>query len=203
MRKPQSVKSLENLGRERLSKSFYMRDFLYSEIASFHNLSNIPDNPDLAIANGRKLCDALLEPLNATFGRIAIRSAYRSSVVNQFGNDNKLGCASNEANFAGHIWDVPDADGLHGATACIVVPWFADRYENGTDWRCLAYWIHDHLPYSELQFFPTLCAFNISWHERPKKTIYSYIEPAGYLLRGKNEQSGKSDMYSDFPQLCR
>jgi hypothetical protein len=203
VRKPQSVKSLENLGRERLSKSFYMRDFLYSEIANFHNLSNIPDNPDLAIANGRKLCKELLEPLNATFGRVAIRSAYRSSVVNQFGNDNKLGCASNEANFAGHIWDVPDVDGLHGATACIVVPWFADRYEEGADWRCLAYWIHDHLPYSEIQFFPALCAFNISWHERPKKTIYSYIEPSGYLLRGTNEQSGKSDMYSDFPQLRR
>lgn len=203
MRKPQSVKSLENLGRERLSKSFYMRDFLYSEIANFHNLSNIPDNPDLAIANGRKLCEELLEPLNATFGRIAIRSAYRSRVVNQFGNDNKLGCASNETNFAGHIWDVPDADGLHGATACIVVPWFTDKYENGTDWRCLAYWIHDHLAYSELQFFPTLCAFNISWHERPKKTIHSYIEPAGYLLRGTTEQSGKSDTYSDFPQLRR
>ena len=116
MRKPQSVKSLEDLGRERLSKSFYMRDFLYSEIANFHNLANIPDNPDLAIANGRKLCDELLEPLNATFGRIAIRSAYRSSFVNQFGNDNKLGCASNESNFAGHIWDVPDADGIEKAS---------------------------------------------------------------------------------------
>ena len=32
-----------------------------------------------------------------------------------------------------------------GATACVVVPRFADRYAAGADWRSLAYWIHDHL----------------------------------------------------------
>lgn len=201
MRKPQSVKALENLGRVRLSSSFYMRDFLHSEIANFHGLPNIPDDPNAAIAVGRKLCTELLEPLNATFGRIAIRSAYRSCSINQFGNENGYNCASNEANYAGHIWDKPDADGLHGATACIVLPWFADRYEQGADWRALAYWIHDHLPYSELQFFPTLCAFNINWHEQPKKTIHSFIDPRGYLLRGSSEPSGHADWYADFPPL--
>jgi hypothetical protein len=38
--------------------------------------------------------------------------------------------------------------------ATIVVPWLADRYREGADWRALAWWIHDHLPYSQLQFFP-------------------------------------------------
>jgi hypothetical protein len=101
MRKPQSVKALENLGRVRLSPSFFMRDFLHSEIANFHGLPNIPDDPDAAIAVGRKLCTELLEPLNATFGRIAIRSAYRSCIINQFGNEHGYNCASNEANYAG------------------------------------------------------------------------------------------------------
>ena len=36
MRKPGSVRSLEDLGRVRLSRNFFMRDFLYSEIAAFH-----------------------------------------------------------------------------------------------------------------------------------------------------------------------
>jgi len=66
MRKPGSVKGLENLGRVRLSKNFFMRDFLYSEIANFHSISNIPENPDLAIAAGTRLCEELLEPLQAT-----------------------------------------------------------------------------------------------------------------------------------------
>ncbi len=65
MRSPKSVESLEELGRVRLSPSFFMRDFLYSEIANFYGEQNIPENPDLAIANGKRLCEKLLVPLNA------------------------------------------------------------------------------------------------------------------------------------------
>lgn len=201
MRKPQSVKALEKLGMVRLSRSFYMRDFLYSETASFHGLQNIPDDPDLAIEVGKRLCEELLEPLNATFGRVAVRSSFRSSAVNTFCNEHKYGCARNELNYAGHIWDRLDAEGCKGATACIALPWFTDLYERGRDWRSLAYWIHDHLPYSELQFFPDLCAFNIGWHEKPKKSIYSYINPTGSLLSGSQAKSGFSEMYADFPAL--
>jgi hypothetical protein len=201
MRRPQSVNALEKLGMVRLSRSFYMREFLYSETANFHGKQNIPDNPDLAIEVGRKLCEELLEPLNATFGRVALRSSFRSCDINAFCNENDYGCAMNEANYAGHIWDRLDAEGLKGATACIAIPWFTDQYEKGADWRALAYWIHDHLPYSELQFFPAMCAFNISWHENPKKSIYSFIKPKGYLLREQHEPSGQSALYADFPPL--
>src|SRR6266481_2304507 len=76
--RPGSVRSLEQLGRVRLSASFFMRDFLHSEIADFHGIPNIPDAPELAIAAGRELCGQLLEPLQATFGRLAIRPAYRA-----------------------------------------------------------------------------------------------------------------------------
>ncbi len=138
MLKASSMKALEDLGRVRLSPNFYMRDFLYSEIASFYGIPNIPDDPDLAIKSGTRLCEELLEPLQASFGRIAIRSAYRSCAVNEFGNQNKLNCASNEKNYAAHIWDRLDDEGCMGATACIVVPWFAERYKNGADWRSLA-----------------------------------------------------------------
>jgi hypothetical protein len=92
--RPGSVRSLEELGRMRLSASFFMRDFLHSEIADFHGIPNIPDAPDLAIAAGRKLCEELLEPLQVTFGRLSIRSAYRAPAVNEFGNRQGLSCAS-------------------------------------------------------------------------------------------------------------
>jgi hypothetical protein len=59
-----------------------------------------------------------------------------------------------------------------------VVPWFADRYADGADWRALAWWIHDHLPYHHLQFFPKLAAFNITWREEPERIISSYIARA-------------------------
>lgn len=191
MRAPTSVKALEEFGRERLSKSFFMRDFLYSDIAVIAQIPNIPDDPDLAITAGSRLCDDILEPLQDRFGRLAIRSAYRSCAVNEYGNKNKLNCASNEANYAHHIWDRRDANGHMGATTSVVVPWFADRYAPGASWTELAWWIHDHLPYSEMFFFPKLAAFNIQWHEQPTRRIDSYVAPKGCLTKpGDANHSG-------------
>lgn len=201
MRSPQSVEALDNLGRARLSPSFFMRDFLYSEISNFRGTPNVPENPDLAIENGKSLCVELLEPLQATFGRVAIRSAYRSPTINALGNEKGDNCGSNESNYAGHIWDRLDGDKKRGAMACVVLPWFADRYEAGADWRALAYWIHNHLAYSQLQFFPKLCAFNIGWHETPKREIYSYIAPKGLLLRGEPPNPAYAEFYKGFPEL--
>ena len=95
MRKPRSMWSLENLGRIRLSKYFYMREFLYSEIGNFNRIENIPDDPDLAVERGRAFCTQLLDPLEETFGRVAVRSGYRSARLNRFSNENKLNCARN------------------------------------------------------------------------------------------------------------
>lgn len=203
MKEPGTMRGLEDLGRVRLSPSFYMRDFLFSEIANFYGMSNIPDDPDLAIAAGRRLCEELLEPIAAAFGGISIRSAYRSCAVNEFGNRNDLNCATNEKNFAHHIWDRRDAGGFMGATACIVVRRFADRYAQGADWRSLAWWIHDHLPYSTLYFFPKLAAFNIQWHERPQRRIDSYIAPKGCLTKpGMVGHAGDhSASYVGFPPV--
>lgn len=187
-----------------LSPNFFMRDFLYSEIAAIHGIPNIPDDPELAIRAGRRLCLDLLEPLQRTFGRIAIRSAYRSCNVNEFGNKNKLNCGSNESNYAGHIWDRRDAEGCIGATACIVIPWFLPKYEATRDWRPLAWWIHDHLPYSDLEFFPKLAAFNLAWREEPRRTIYSFAPPhRGCLTKpGMENHAGiHPDRYPDFPTL--
>ena len=201
MRAPKSVDAFENLGRERLSRSFYMRDFLYSEIGNHYGVPNVPENPDLAIANGKQLCEELLEPLQATFGRVAVRSSYRSPTINALGNEKGHNCGTNEKNYAAHIWDVPDKNGHHGAMACVVLPWFTDRFEAGADWRALAYWIHNHLPYSQLQFFPKLCAFNIGWHEQPVRLIQSYIKPAGVLVRGEPSNPAYAEFYTGFPDL--
>lgn len=200
MSAPKSVRGAEALGRVRLSQSFFMRDFLYSEIANIHVIANLPDDPDLAIAAGRRLCEELLEPLQIVFGRVAVRSAYRSPAVNAYGNAHGHSCASNLRNHARHIWDRRDARGM-GAMACIVLPWFADRIAMGMPWQAMAWWIHDHLPYSELQFFPKLGAFNIGWHEMPKRQIFSFVAPRGYLTRPGFPNHGGSHAihYAGFP----
>ena len=204
MVKAGSMKGLEALGRVRLSESFYMRDFLYSEIANFYGIPNIPDDPDLAIAAGRKLCEELLEPLVGAFGGISIRSAYRSCDVNRFGNENGLNCASNDKNFAAHIWDRRDSDGRMGAMACVVVRWFVESYEETGDWRPLAWWVHDHLPYSTLTFFPKLAAFNIAWNETPKRVISSQIPPHRGILTKPgmtNHEGDHGALYPGFSKL--
>jgi len=183
--KPTSIEALTKLGRVRLSKSFFMRDMLHSEIAQVHGLLNAPDDPELAIAAGTRLCEELLEPLQDEFGPIRVRSAYRSREVNALGNrlqrEGKSGysCASNEKNAARHIWDMRDKDGFMGAMACVVVPSFYDAHPEPGGWQGLARWIHDNLNYSTLFFFPTYWAVNIGWHQRPQRQIDSHAEPKG------------------------
>jgi hypothetical protein len=204
MRRPGSMRALEELGRVRLSPNFFLRDFLYSEIANFHGVPNIPADPDLAIGAGRQLCATLLEPLQATFGRIAIRSAFRAREVTKFGNDRRFG-ASVKANAGYHIWDMRDGKGRMGAAACIVIPWFADRYADGADWRSLAWWVHDHLPYSHMQFYPKLCAFNLLWREEGCDGIESFIAPKGFFTRPgmANFAGSHAETYEGFPRLVR
>ena len=201
MRKPNSMKGLEDLGRVRLSKNFFFRDFLFSEIAVTYDIPNLPDDPDLAITAGRRLCEELLEPLQATFGRLHLRSGYRSAAVNEFGNRNGLNCSTNAASAADHIWDMRDADGCMGATACVVVPWLLDNCDQEGDWRKMAWWIHDHLPYASLCFFPKLWAFNIQWHERPARRIMSYAVPRGVLTKPgmANHEGDHSAFYDGLP----
>jgi hypothetical protein len=196
------MRGLENLGRERLSRHFFMRDFLYSEINGYHGTPNVPRDPDLALENGRMLCTQLLDPLEETFGRLAIRSGYRSPELNAYGNANKLNCAANDNPLECHIWDRGRGiDAIAGTS--LVIPWFADRYDQGRDWRHLAWWIHDHLPYSEMWFFPKLAAFNLVWRPIPLRTISSYIVPRGTLLPGGEDpaesRAERRRLYADFP----
>lgn len=215
MKKPESVKTLEELGRVQLSKSFFMREFLYSEISQIEKIPNIPDDPDLAIEAGRNLCEKVLEPIEDALGRITIRSAYRSCDVNAKGaeNKNQYNCAANEKNYAGHIWDKKALDEKSeqeyiGATACIIVTSFIPYYQEKNDWTTLAWWIHDNVKaYGNMTFFPKLAAFNINWNNNPNnvKFIDSYVEnphtgKRGYLTKEgmDNFEGFHEEYYKDF-----
>ncbi|MCY4180195.1 MAG: hypothetical protein OXD48_07965, partial [Litoreibacter sp.] len=66
-----------------------------------------------------------------------------------------------------------------------------------------AYWIHDHLPYSDLWYFPKVAAFNLTWEPMPRRTISSYIVPRGKLVASGAEPPEPLEMrqkrYADFP----
>lgn len=177
----EGCEALEALGRTRLSRNFFMRDFLYSETASEYGVRNFPDRPDAAVAAATRLCIQILEPLQETFGRVHVRSAFRSEQLNQVCRDRGLNCAPNDQARGNHIWDSPDQRGARGAIACVVLPWLIDQCDAGMDWREFAWWVHDHLPFSRLILYRELYAFNISWSEAPLRQIYSRIEPVGEL----------------------
>lgn len=179
-----TVEELTDFGRIRLSKNFFMREMLYSEVSNLYGVPNIPEDPELAIELGRKLCGQILEPLHDRFGHVSVRSAYRSPELNKFCNerfvagDKACWCTANEMNAARHIWDRRDEAGFAGATATIVIPAYLDHYERTGDFRPLAWWIRDNIPaFAEIFFFKKLCAFNIRWYEGPSDQAIWYLDP--------------------------
>ncbi|MEQ9519147.1 MAG: hypothetical protein RLN89_06875 [Parvibaculum sp.] len=162
--KRSTYRELDRIGRIRLSHSFFFRDFLHSEIAAVYNIVNMPDDLELAIETGSRLCEDILEPLQAHFGSIRIRSGYRSSALNAFGHKHHLNCASNEKNNATHIWDRLDAHGNKGASACVVIPSLmhedlkrSDVIHTITEWS-------DAQPHVDhIRFFKQVATFNIGW----------------------------------------
>ena len=134
-----TMRDLEDFGRIRLSCHFFMRDMLYSEIASVHGMRNVPDNPELAVEVGKKLCSTLLEPLHATFDHVSIRSAFRSAAVNDCG-EKYLNVAGTKKNHARHVWDRLGDDDKKGEPLPSSFPgswiiWRSDRRCRGRRWR--------------------------------------------------------------------
>lgn len=194
------VKALEALGRTRLSTNFFLRDFLYSEISQCEGVPNFPIDKSRLVRAGRGLCENVLEPIQTAFGKLSIRSAYRCPRVNQLGNEKKYNCATNDYNYARHIWDVEDSQGNYGATACIVVNSFVEYYEETNDWPAIAWWIHDNIPaYREMAFYPKLAAFNINWYSDPnaEKTISSQVPNPTTGKKGILTRSGMNNFEGD------
>lgn len=178
-----TFRKLEKLGRVPLSKHYQLRQFLHSEIGAAFGIPNIPDDHELAIEAGRRLCENILEPLTETFGPLIIRSGYRSARLNAFGSAQGLNCASNEKNYSHHIWDHRDKNGHMGATACIVIPRFNAGETDLDTWQELAWWIEANLPYHSTTFFARDHAFGIGFHECPRREIFSRIGKPHWLKR--------------------
>jgi hypothetical protein len=196
----ENVAQLTELGRVRLSKNFFMREMLYSEVSNVHGIPNIPEDPDLAISVGRKLCEEILEPLREQFGHVSVRSAYRSASLNKFCNERFVAgdcacwCTENRMNAGRHIWDYRDDAGYTGATATVVIPSYLDHYDRTGDFKPLAWWIRDNIPaYAEIFFFKKLCAFNIRWYEGPGDKAIWFLDPPTRELLTREGEPGFAD----------
>lgn len=79
-----TTREYEALARVRLSQNFILRDFLFSTDAAVHGFNNFPENPDMVVRAGRELCEKVLEPVLAQWGRFAITFAYQSREALEF-----------------------------------------------------------------------------------------------------------------------
>lgn len=166
------------------------------------------DNPQLAVEAGKALCKTLLEPLHATFGHVAIRSAFRSVALHEFGS-NYVNIDGIEWNYARHTWDRLDKNDKKGATASVVIPWFVDYLEMRSEmsWKAMAWWIYDHLRYSEVLFFHSrnfnYAAFNIRWHETDERRWIRSTAHGSLTKRSRPEfaPGAHASEYPGFPTL--
>ena len=150
MRMPTSMKALEKLGRVRLSAHFFMRDMLYSEIASFHGIPNIPDDPRSGHRGGnafvRGVAGAASRHLRARLDpfRVPVRGRQRlrhraqpqglqlqPHVMDSCAP--RMGPAGRRRVHGRYRVHRPSRGSLSAT-------------KGGTPWQALAWWIHDHLP---------------------------------------------------------
>jgi hypothetical protein len=93
----------EDLARVRLSKNFILRDFLFSTEAAVLGLSNLPEDNEMVIRAGKALCEKVLEPILAQFGRFAITFGYQCREAIEYGiSPDKL---TNPRSSNPHSWD--------------------------------------------------------------------------------------------------
>ena len=63
------------------------------------------------------------------------------------------------------------AQALAATRATIIVHAFIPYYERTGHWKALAWWVHDHLAYSSMLFFPKFAAFNLGSEPLARKTV--------------------------------
>lgn len=97
---PKDLNLLVQLGRQRLSPHFIMKDFLYSTVASIEGVSNYPDDVVHVVASGEALCNKVLEPVWDKFGPIAIPFGYVNRAVMK-----KIRPTANYRESRPHHWD--------------------------------------------------------------------------------------------------
>lgn len=89
MGRPTTVSALEDFGRERLSKTFFMRDFLFSDISQIHGISNVDAPIEQVMYIDKRLKEHNLLQAIARVNRVA-KGKQRGFIVDYIGLANHL-----------------------------------------------------------------------------------------------------------------
>lgn len=93
----------------RLSEHFTLREFTVSQTATRKGINNTPGVSD--IANIKRLCVDILEPIRERFGPVIITSGYRCRELNRAigGSTSSAHCSGRAADFELTRYDLDDA----------------------------------------------------------------------------------------------
>ena len=160
-----TLKEYEALARVRLSQNFILRDFLLSTDAAAHGLSNFPDDPDMVVRAGKELCEKVLEPVLAKWGRFAITFGYQSREALEFKwPQEKRQTKGRNSN--PHHWDRGSfGDGIYARLDILpycVEDGLVDRYEFGQ-------WMMHNLDIDLLQQFSRGSVYCVSISPKPRR----------------------------------
>ena len=133
-----------------LSPHFKLSEFVKSSTASAHGIDNTPNEQQ--IANLKRLCQEVLEPLRQHFGvPIIIGSGYRCPQVNKLvgGVKNSQHMTGEAADIHIPVYDFVDSNGKHHTNMEILNKWMRWLIDNTDFDQCIketanriTYWIH-------------------------------------------------------------
>ncbi len=180
---------VRKLARVRLSQSFFMRDFLYSDITVEREETNVPIRSELAVIAGRELCRTILEPLAQTFGGLTIVCGYL----------NPTHCRLNRRDPKVHCWGFLDDNETIVAGASIYLPWFMDQHSLATDGKYLAGWVIQNLPCDHVLLDCDDNSIILCW--TPKPRLLTRTRHKGVTTEIETAVLKNPEQSIDFPSL--
>ena len=166
--------ALDALVKVRLSNNFILRDFLYSTECAALGLSNYPENPETVIRAGRELCERLLEPILAYFGRFAITFGYQCRQGVEAKWSEKMRQEKRRSS-SPHQWD----RGTFGNEVYARVDILPFCVEDGLVSKMeFGHWLMHHLDVDLLMMWKkaNICCISIS--PKPRRVWFEWGDPA-------------------------
>lgn len=187
----------EKFSRTRLSKNFIMRDFLYCTYNDVHGICNFPEHPVSVIRAGKAMCETVLEPILAKFGRFAITYGFhnRSGMEAAYPNLKK----SSKTSSCPHQWDRGTFGGKVYARVDILPFCVEDGLVSKEEFGM---WCMDNLDIDLLMCWEKSSVFCITICPKPRRVFLEWVK-FGTGEQGSNKKTYRGEYYwqAQYPNL--
>lgn len=189
---------MEEFSRTRLSKNFIMRDFLHSNYNSVAGICNYPEKPEIVIAAGKKLCELVMEPIIAKWGRVFITFGYQCRHGVETANPN---AKTKRTSSNPHQWD-RGTFGIKPYARVDILP--ACVEDGGVSKREFGHWCMMNLDIDLMMMWGHSNVFCITIGPKPRRVWLEWVQ-SGKGENGSNKITywGEKFWTVDFPKMLR